>query len=274
MNYRHIYHAGNFADVTKHLALVMILDHLKKKDAPFCVIDAHGGIGLYDLQSIESQKTLEWQEGIGRFESILYTAPHDLLPYCQAISPHLNKKHYPGSPLLSAQALRPQDRLIANELHPDDFETLKDVLWSYRNARVTHLDAYECIRAHIPPQEKRGLVLIDPPFEKTNEFQTLIRQMQEWKKRFANGIFIIWYPIKAHLAVEALKRAATDLDMKRTWCFESLLHPRKQPETFNGSGLIIMNTPYQIPERLTGLFPILQKQMDLHGLEQEWLTQP
>ncbi|PZQ47254.1 MAG: 23S rRNA (adenine(2030)-N(6))-methyltransferase RlmJ, partial [Micavibrio aeruginosavorus] len=148
MNYRHIYHAGNFADVMKHLALCLIIDHLKKKEAPFCVIDAHGGIGLYDLQSIQAQKTMEWADGIGRFAGSDFTG--DFMFYYDAIKNDLCRKFYPGSPLISARMLRENDRLIANELHPDDVETLKIVLRKYKNSRVMHLDAYECIRANIP----------------------------------------------------------------------------------------------------------------------------
>lgn len=274
MNYRHIYHAGNFADVMKHLALVLILDHLKKKDAPFCVIDAHGGLGLYDLGSEQAGKTNEWQGGIGKFKHLLRGAPDDLALYCDTVCPYMDKNIYPGSPLLIAKNLRLHDRLIANELHPEDVETLRYSLRNFHNARVTQLDAYECIRANIPPEEKRGAVLIDPPFEKTDEFETLIRQMKEWKKRFATGIFMIWYPIKSHLAVDELKRAASDLAMPRTWCFETLMHARNTPESFNGSGLIVMNTPYLIPERISALSPLLQDSMGLLSIEQSWLSNP
>lgn len=274
MNYRHAYHAGNFADVMKHLTLAVILDHLKKKDTPFSVIDAHGGIGLYDLMGTEANKTGEWVDGIGRFKDLMSSAPDDLALYCDSVCPYIEDNKYPGSPMLITKSLRKQDRLIANELHPQDFETLRGNMRPFANVRVTHMDAYECIRANIPPSEKRGAVLIDPPFEKTDEFQTLIKQMQEWKKRFANGTFMIWYPIKSHLAVNDLKQAASDLGLPRTWCFETLIHPRTQADSFNGSGLIVMNTPYMVPERLTALFPLLKGRMGLHDVVGEWLTVP
>ncbi len=270
MNYRHIYHAGNFADVMKHLALCLIIDHLKKKDAPFCVIDAHGGPGLYDLHSEQAQKTREWENGIGRFAGILETG--DFALYQKLVMPDLAQGLYPGSPSLIARMLRPQDRMIANELHPEDMHTLIQNLRKYKNARVTHLDAYECIRANIPPTEKRGLVLIDPPFEQRDEFETLARQMKEWKKRFANGVFLLWYPIKAHLAVGSIKKAAIELGIPRTWCFETLIHPADQPDTFNGSGLILFNAPYQIPERLGALMPLLSQHMGLVETPASWLV--
>ncbi len=271
MNYRHIYHAGNFADVMKHLALVLILDHLKKKEAPFCVIDAHSGIGLYDLQSEAAQKTKEWEHGIGRFSG--FEDNDDFALYQRSIKSYLDKGQYPGSPLLISNMLRPQDRLIANELHPDDCETLKSNLRGKQNVRVTHLDAYECIRANIPPKEKRGLILVDPPFEERDEFETLARQMGEWQKRFATGIFMVWYPIKAHLAVEKIKREAQSLSFPRTWCMETMQHPRKQEGTFNGSGLLIFNAPFQIPERLTAVLPLLQERIGLLETPTSWIVE-
>ena len=271
MNYRHIYHAGNFADVMKHLALALVIDHFKKKDAPFCVIDAHGGIGAYDLGSPQAQKTREWEGGIGQFDDVPDPSA-DFSLYYDLVKNDVARGFYPGSPLLAAKMLRPQDRLIANELHPDDFETLHKTVSGYNGVRVTHLDAYECIRANIPPKEKRGLVLIDPPFEKKDEFQTLIGQMAEWKKRFPTGVYMIWYPIKAHLAVEEMIEAAAELGLRRTWCVETLLYPRRQPESFNGCGLVIFNAPYQVPERFEALLPLLRRKMGLCETPSRWLV--
>ena len=267
MNYRHIYHAGNFADVMKHLALALVIDHLKKKDAPFCVVDAHGGIGAYNLHSEQAMKTREWEGGIGKFAGA-QDLPADFKLYHDLAKGNV----YPGSPLLIAKMLRDNDRLIANELHPDDYETLDRTVSGYRGVRVTNLDAYECIRAHIPPKEKRGLILIDPPFEKTDEFQTLCKQMEEWKKRFPNGVFMVWYPVKSHLAVDEMKRAARALALPRTWCVETLLHPRRQKETFNGCGLVLFNAPYQVPERMEAMLPLLAEKMGLIETPCEWLT--
>ena len=271
MNYRHIYHAGNFADVMKHLALALVIDHLKKKDAPFCVIDAHGGIGAYNLHSEQAMKTREWEGGIGRFENA-QDIPEDFGLYYNLVGPDVSRKIYPGSPLLIARMMRDNDRLIANELHPDDFETLDRAASGYRGVRVTNLDAYECIRANIPPKEKRGVILIDPPFEKTDEFQTLCKQMEEWKKRFPTGVFMIWYPIKSHLAVDDMKRAASALGLPRTWCVETMLYPRRQTDSFNGCGLVIFNAPYQIPERMEAMLPFLAKKMGLIDTPTAWLT--
>ena len=271
MNYRHIYHAGNFADVMKHLAVALIIDYLKRKDTPFCVIDAHGGIGAYNLHSEQAMKTREWEGGIGRFQGA-EDLPEDFRLYYGLVEADVARNIYPGSPLLIAKMLRGQERLIANELHPGDYKTLERTVSGYPGVRVTNLDAYECIRANIPPKEKRGLVLIDPPFEKTDEFQTLGKQMEEWKKRFPTGIFMIWYPIKAHLAVDELKRAAISLGLHRTWCVETLLHPRRQEGTFNGSGLIVFNAPHRVPERFEATLPLLGEKMGLVGTHATWLT--
>ena len=272
MNYRHIYHAGNFADVMKHLCLMMVIDYLRKKDAPFCAIDAHAGCGRYDLNSLQAQKTFEWRDGIGRFDSP--DMPSDFSLFFDGIKPDLKSGFYPGSPLLLSRSLRVQDRLIANELHPDDFETLQSTLRGYQSTRVESKDAYECIRANLPPAEKRGLILIDPPFEKRNEFDVLIRQMGEWKKRFPTGIYMLWYPIKPNLAIDDMKQAAIELGLPRTWCFETLKHPRYQTGCFNGCGLVLFNAPYQIPERIEALLPFLAGAMDLTETPSEWLTQP
>jgi 23S rRNA (adenine2030-N6)-methyltransferase len=271
MNYRHAYHAGNFADVIKHITLVLCLDYLAKKEGGLCLIDAHGGAGFYQLDSEEAETTGEWRRGIGRLAQAS-CAPPGLEPYLDLVQADMGAGRYPGSPLLLARHLRPQDRLIASELHGPTFEILQAMLSPFESARAIHMDGYACIRAHIPPQARRGLVLIDPPFELKEEFQTLARQMREWKKRWATGVYILWYPIKAHLPVGALKAAARVLSLPRTWCLEALILPREQPETLNGCGLIVFNVPYTVPERIEALLPFLKDAMGLHETVCEWLV--
>ena len=269
MNYRHVYHAGNFADVLKHIILLLCLDYLQKKEGALCIVDAHSGAGLYDLASEEATKTREWERGIGCLHGRT-GSPSDLQLYLDAVHDDLNERRYPGSPLLIARGLRPQDSLIANELHEPAFEALRHTLAPFKNARATRLDAYECIRAHIPPQERRGLVLIDPPFEEKDEFETLARQMRQWKKRWETGVFMLWYPIKAHLPVAALKDAVRTLAVRRTWAVEALIGPRGQAETLNGCGVIVFNAPYSVPERVEALLPVLQDAMSLYGTTCGW----
>lgn len=252
MNYRHIYHAGNFADVFKHLVFRMVLGYVQQKDKGAFVLDAFGGIGLYALQSAEAQKTGEYKEGIAR----LMDAPvlnDDLRAYVDAVRADFAAGHYPGSPLLAARMLRPQDRLIANELHPEDVGTLRRALKGYAGTTVTHQDAYDCVRGALPPAERRGIVLIDPPFEKKDEFQLLVREMAEWKKRWATGCYMLWYPIKAGQPIDDLYKAAADLGVHRTWVAEFMLRPVGEAEGLPGCGLLIFNTPFQIPERVEAL---------------------
>ena len=252
MNYRHFYHAGNFADVFKHLVMVLALDHLQQKDKGLFCLDAFAGCGLYDLTRDEAKRTLEYENGISRIMEAPSLNP-DLQRYQTLISPYWARQTYPGSPLLLAERLRPQDRLIANELHPDDHESLELSLGRFSNVRIPRMDAYESIRANIPPPERRGLILIDPPFEKKNEFELLVRQMGEWKKRWPTGCYIIWYPIKAHLPISEFHDIAREYSFNRTWVADFLLHDRNQPDTFNGSGLMIFNTPFQLPEKIEAL---------------------
>ena len=271
MNYRHIYHAGSFADVVKHIARALCLTYLQRKEGGLCLLDAHGGAGLYALDSEEAAKTGEWRKGIGCLEA-RQDAPADLKLYLDLVSPDLAQRRYPGSPLIMAGLMRPQDRLVTAELHEPTFEALQAALSPCRNARVLHMDAYECVRAHIPPKERRGLVLIDPPFELKDEFQTLVRQMREWKKRWSTGVFVVWYPIKAHLPVAELKEAAKALGLRRTWVAEALIAPPGRPESLNGCGLILFNAPYSVPERVEALLPFLKESLALHGTAAEWLV--
>ncbi len=271
MNYRHAFHAGNFAEVLKHVALVLSLDYMHMKDGALSLIDAHGGAGLYDLDAEEAAKTGEWQRGIGCLASRA-DAPADLRLYVDCVRGDLAERRYPGSPLIMARKLRAQDRLTAAELHEPTLAALEPVLLPYKAARCLHMDAYDCIRAHIPPKERRGLVLIDPPFELKDEFQTLARQMRQWKKRWATGVYLVWYPIKAHLPVAGLQEAARELGLRRTWFVEALTLPRDRPESLNGCGLILFNAPFSVPERIEALLPHLREAMALHGTASGWLV--
>lgn len=251
MNYRHIFHAGNFADIFKHLVFRMVMDHVQQKDKGAFILDAFAGIGAYDLSSSQAQRTLEYEDGIAAFMKSSFRN-EDLRNFQDWVQDDFGHGIYVGSPVLAARMLRLQDRLIANELHPEDVIELQQNLKSFRNAAVTRLDAYEVIRAQIPPKERRGVVLVDPPFEKKDEFNLLVRQMQEWKRRWATGCFILWYPIKASAAsqIDDLYLEAASLEMNRTWVSEFMIKDRSIPEGLNGCGLLIFNTPFKIPERV------------------------
>lgn len=272
MNYRHVYHAGNFADIFKHLILVMVLEYLQNKEKGLFALDAFGGCGLYDLQSTEAQKTHEYDNGVQAFMDIGF-ANQDLSNFQNILKPYWNMNLYPGSPLLIADKLRPQDRLSANELHPDDLQKLKETLSKTKNTKVLHMDAYESIRASIPPVERRGFVLIDPPFERKDEFQVLGQQLEEWVRRWATGCYIVWYPIKANSPTHEMFDAAQELDVKNIWVSEFLIKPRNTRDSFNGCGVMIINTPFQIPERVEALAASLCSALQGLEITSQWLKQ-
>ena len=201
MNYRHSYHAGNFADVVKHLAEVAILVHLEKKETPFAVIDSHAGRGSYDLDSDEALKTGEAASGIQVLDGLSGSPLVDR--YLSLVEE--GRRTYPGSPLIAAKMLRPQDRLVAVEKHPEEAEALKKTLSPWRKARVEEGDGYARLASLLPPPERRGLVLIDPPFEAPNEFESLARAVRGALRRFTTGIYLVWYPIKADAAARAFE---------------------------------------------------------------------
>lgn len=244
MNYRHAYHAGNFADVMKHAVLALVLDHLKRKEKPFFVLDTHAGTGMTDLSGIEAQKTGEFREGVARILAAPDLHPA-LAPWLAALPSPLDT--YPGSPVLAARLARPQDRLAFCELHPEDAAALRALF--RRDARVkTHgMDGHAALKSMLPPKERRGVVLIDPPFEDRGEYDRLPAALAEATARFATGTYIVWYPVKDPSVSGAfLERLATEGPPK-TICLE--LHiMAADPTRMTGCGLVVVNPPYALTE--------------------------
>lgn len=238
MNYRHIYHAGNFADVMKHALLLRLLAAMKRKEKPFFVLDTHAGIGRYDVASEQAAKTGEWRDGIGR---LLENAPAALGDYIEAVN---RIGLYPGSPVLAAEALRPSDRLVACELHPEDAAVLRRTMRVYPNTSVHERDGYEALGAFLPPPEKRALVLIDPPFERGDEFSTLaLKLAQAWRK-FPSAVLVVWYPIKHRAPVRAFFESLKAASVRDVLALELLRRPDTDPSRLNGAGLLLINPPY------------------------------
>ena len=265
MNYRHSYHAGNFADVVKHLAEVSVLTHLAKKDAPFAVIDSHAGRGLYDLGSEEARKTGEAEAGIGKLGGL---SGLPLLERYLALVAESGAASYPGSPLIAARLLRPQDRLAAIEQHPDEAMTLRQVLAPWRKARVEEGDGYARLLALLPPPERRGLVLIDPPFEAPDEFETVARVAREAFRKFATGIYLIWYPIKSEAAGNAFAGEVLASGAAKALKVEIAI---PAPEGKLGrAGLLLLNPPYlfdsEMRAALNLIAPTLQAETRLDWL--------
>jgi 23S rRNA (adenine2030-N6)-methyltransferase len=263
MNYRHAYHAGNFADVVKHAILSRIVEYLKLKDKAFRVIDTHAGIGLYDLSSEEAQRTGEWQDGIGRLldASLKPEIANHLKPFLDAVratNPQGGLRFYPGSPMIARRLLRKQDRLSAIELHPRDAVALKKRFEGDIQTRVIELDGWLALGAHLPPKEKRGLVLIDPPFEKEGEFERLVDGLVKAHRRWPSGIYALWYPVKDRAGVNRFRAnlaaagVAKILDIR----FD-IRRPSPDPR-LDGTGMIVVNPPYPLEKEMQTLLPALK----------------
>ncbi|MBS0993748.1 23S rRNA (adenine(2030)-N(6))-methyltransferase RlmJ [Gluconobacter cerinus] len=243
MNYRHAYHAGNFADCMKHAILLVLLKSLARKPAGFCVLDTHAGCGQYDLSSEEAQKTGEWKSGIGR---LLDSEDPALQDYLSAVR---DLGLYPGSPALARHALRPQDQLVACELHPEDVRPLRRLFRDDPQVSIHHRNGYEALRALLPPKDlKRGLVLIDPPFEKLDDFTQCAEAISLIRNRFRAGIVAVWYPIKHRTPVRAFYNALKDAGIRDILACEFLLRPALDPSRLNGCGMLVVNAPFGFEE--------------------------
>lgn len=264
MNYRHIYHAGNICDVVKHAMLALIIDYLKQKDKPFAVLDTHAGCGLYDLDAPEARKTGEADEGVQRLWFAWRegrTIDTTLTPFLDA----LNKvnmdgllRYYPGSPMLARTMLREHDRLIACELHPEDCATLRRTFrHNDKQAHIHHRDGYEALRGLLPFPEKRGLILIDPPFEKPDDFDNLIAACHLIHSLFPQAIVAIWYPIKDRPTVWQFHERLRDTKIPKIMNTEFIYQPEVRSDRLNGTGMIIINPPWVLEEQLPKLFGCL-----------------
>ncbi|MER8827149.1 23S rRNA (adenine(2030)-N(6))-methyltransferase RlmJ [Mesorhizobium sp. M0938] len=264
MNYRHAYHAGNFADVVKHVVLSRLVEYLKQKDKAFRVIDTHAGIGRYDLSSTEAQKTGEWQGGIGRLVDAEISTPAAALlaPYLEAVgslNPEGGVKKYPGSPLIARHLMRKQDRLSAIELHRQDAAKLRALFQGDFQTRVIELDGWLALGAHLPPKEKRGLVLVDPPFEEEGEFARLVDGLQKAHKRWPGGIYALWYPVKDRKAVAAFRKALVQSGIPKLLDIGFEIRPPSPEPSLDGSGMVVVNPPFTLEGELRTLLPALHR---------------
>lgn len=271
MNYRHAFHAGNFADVLKHIVLVRILVHLREKPAAFRVIDTHAGAGRYDLLGPEAGRTGEWRGGIARL--LAAPPPADvaalLAPYLAGVdscNPGAGDRrdapvrYYPGSPLLALSLLRPQDRLVACETEPSVAADLARTLAGDRRANIVAIDGYVGLNAYVPPQERRGIVLIDPPFEQPDEFSSLVRGVANAWAKWPTGIYLLWYPLKDRRGAAACARALAKSDIRRILCIELDVGAG---EGLAAAGLLVINPPWRLTDDmkilLTWLGPLLAR---------------
>ncbi|MFC7475347.1 23S rRNA (adenine(2030)-N(6))-methyltransferase RlmJ [Dankookia sp. GCM10030260] len=243
MNYRHAFHAGNFADCMKHALLVWLLRALAAKEKPFRVLDTHAGIGRYDLGTAsEAERTGEWRRGIGR---LLGVEDGPLADYVALVRAAGAPEYYPGSPALVASLLRPQDHLLACELHPDDHATLRAAFRRDAQVSVHHRDGWEALKALTPFPEKRGLVLVDPPFEQEGEFERLAQGIALVSHRFRGAIQACWYPLKHRAPVRAFHTALQDAGLRDLVAAEIWLREPTDPQRLNGCGLLVANPPWK-----------------------------
>jgi|TARA_A100001391_G_scaffold204567_2_gene200725 23S rRNA (adenine2030-N6)-methyltransferase len=262
MNYRHAFHAGNFADVVKHIILTRILAYLMRKEAAFRVIDTHAGVGLYDLLGDEAGRTGEWREGIARLMAAELPEPVAGLvaPYLAAVAaqnPDGQLRHYPGSPFITRHMLRDQDRLMALELHPADAEALRENFAGDIQTRVTQLDGWAAIGTHLPPKEKRGLVLVDPPFEVKGEFERMTRALVKAHARWPGGTYAFWYPIKDPRDVQSYAKALGATSIAKILRLELTIRLPSTPPRLHGTGMVVVNPPFVLEEEMRTLLPIL-----------------
>ena len=261
MNYRHAFHAGNFADVFKHAILLALLDALTAKDKPLCYFDTHAGRGDYRLDDAEALKTGEWRDGIGRlFDTPAPPTPlRRYLDAIRACNPDGVLRAYPGSPLLAAQALRADDRLVLCDTQDAECAALRTLFRHDRRVHVHQRDGYAALHALLPPQEKRGLVLIDPPFEaQEGEFAGIAAALTQAHARWPTGVYAVWYPIKSHRSIVPFHRTLARGPFDGVLVAELLVYPDDSPLRLNGCGMLIANPPWQLDAKLASLLPALR----------------
>jgi 23S rRNA (adenine2030-N6)-methyltransferase len=264
MNYNHAYHAGNFADVIKHVILTALIHSLSRKQSPFCYIDTHAGSGYYDLSASAAQKSKEFLNGI---EKIIQAPeqPEVVKQYLGCVHKINNElsnaryaslRYYPGSPSIAQCLSRPFDRIIACELHPKAYQALKNTFANNRKVAVHHMDGFLGLKAFLPPTERRGVVLIDPPFEDPGEFTRIVHSLAIALKRWEKGIYAIWYPIKEKNTLARFYRTLKNDIKCPTLIIEMTIFP-DIPDHLNGCGVAIINPPWQFDHLIEKLLPWL-----------------
>ena len=260
LSYRHIYHAGNFADVFKHVVLVQLFRALARKDAACLVLDTHAGVGRYDLAADEAQKNREFAEGVLRLPGCA-DAPKAVRDYLSLVRAENDGRdvlaYYPGSPRLLRALMRPQDRLVLSELHKSDHAQLKRLFAGDRQVAVHLQDGYQGLKAFLPPKEKRGLVLIDPPYERKDEYERVAASLQLAWRRWPTGVYALWYPVMSRSLVARFHAAVAATGIRRILRTELCIEEADERTRFAGSGLLIVNPPWALHEEIDAVLPWL-----------------
>ncbi|MCG7584199.1 23S rRNA (adenine(2030)-N(6))-methyltransferase RlmJ [Photobacterium sp. OFAV2-7] len=261
LSYRHSFHAGNHADVVKHIVQSLILDALKQKDKPFVYHDTHSGVGRYDLQDERSEKTGEFRQGIARLWS-RDDIPAEIQSYLDAIKV-LNDsddlRYYPGSPRVARAQLRQQDRMVLTELHPTDFPLLLQEFRSDRQVKIYKEDGFQRLKASLPPKERRGVVLIDPPYELKHEYMDVVNAIAESYKRWATGTYAIWYPVVYRENIDKMLQGLEKLGIRKILQIELGVEPDTTERGMTASGMIVINPPWKLESQMQAILPWLQQ---------------
>lgn len=290
LSYRHAYHAGNFADVCKHVALTILLQALARKQRPFLYVDTHAGAGRYDLRSAMAQQHREYESGIARLWGEDDDAPESVLAYLaivravnrRAAAPRTHTgfkavpRWYPGSPRVARQLLRDGDRMVLAEMHKAEIAEIAREFAGDRKVQLVRGDGYQLLRSTLPPHERRGLVLIDPAYEQRDTIDSIIAALKEGLRRWASGVYAIWYPIMPKIPVNTLERRVADCGAEKVLSAELCVLPNDNPLGVNGSGVIIINPPYRVDEELETSFAWLWRRLAQHGQGRHtvrWLRQ-
>jgi 23S rRNA (adenine2030-N6)-methyltransferase len=276
MNYRHAFHAGNHADVFKHVVLLALIDALKRKDTPFVVVDTHAGRGRYALHDDAARKTGEADAGIARVlvaktDAIAIRRYQDAVRAC---NPDGGLRIYPGSPMLAAMTMREDDHLVCFEAQADEARSLSALFARDRRVQARHGDGYAAIKSLLPPKPRRGLVLIDPPYETQEaEFGAVLAALTEGLQRWPQGIFAVWFPIKQRRNLQRFLRAVAKLPAQDILLAELLIRPDESPLRLNGSGMLIVNPPWKIDAEIAAALPSLTAELGESGASHrlEWL---
>ncbi|VTM24477.1 Protein involved in catabolism of external DNA [Stutzerimonas stutzeri] len=278
LSYRHSFHAGNHADVLKHIVLMLILENLKLKDKGFYYLDTHAGVGRYQLSSDEAEKTGEYKEGIGRLWERT-DLPQEISRYVDLIK-HLNfgaktLRYYAGSPLIAAQLLRPQDRALLTELHPRDFPLLRNNFKEFKNVSVKCDNGFQQLKATLPPKERRGLVLIDPPYELKEDYDLVVKAAEEGYKRFATGTYAIWYPVVLRQQTKRIFKGLQASGIRKILKIELAVRPDSDQRGMTASGMAVINPPWPLENQMKAILPYLVKTLVPEGTGSwtvEWIT--
>ena len=260
LSYRHSFHAGNHADVIKHTVQTLILEALKQKDKAFVYHDTHSGVGRYDLQDERSEKTGEFKQGIARIWE-QSNVPDDLQSYLNAVKTLNNTdelRYYPGSPRVARALLRDQDRMVLSELHPSDFPLLLQEFRGDRQVKMHKEDAFARLKASLPPKERRGMVLIDPPYELKHEYQDVVNAIGDSYKRWATGTYAIWYPVVYREQIDKMLKGFENLGIRKILQIELGVLPDTEERGMTASGMIVINPPWTLENQMETLLPWLQ----------------